>query len=83
MKLHRREFILLSLLGAAGAPVLGAASRPQVEVWKGPSCGCCKDWIKHMEANGFDAMTHDGGNADARARLGMPITYGSCHTALI
>ena len=24
-----------------------------VEVWKDPSCGCCRDWIDHMRASGF------------------------------
>lgn len=83
MKLRRREFALLSLLAGAGAPAPAVAPRPLVEVWKGPACGCCKDWIKHLEANGFDVRTHDSGNADARARLGMPISYGSCHTAQV
>jgi hypothetical protein len=58
-----------------------AAERTPIEVWTGPSCSCCHDWIKHLEANGFAVTTHDGGNVDARARLGMPINYGSCHTA--
>jgi hypothetical protein len=34
-----------------------------------------------LEANGFDVTTHDGGNVDARTRLGMPINFGSCHSA--
>jgi hypothetical protein len=52
-------------------------------VWKAPTCGCCKDWIKHLEANGFRVKAHDSGNTDARARLGLPIQYGSCHTAQV
>ncbi len=27
--------------------------------------------------------THDQGNTDARQRLGMPIRFGSCHTASV
>lgn len=59
------------------------ATKPLVEVWKSPTCGCCKDWIKHLEQNGFLVRSHDEGNTDARARLGMPIKYGSCHTARV
>ena len=59
---------------------LRAAENARIEVWTGPSCSCCHDWIKHLEANGFDVTTHDGGNSDARSRLGMPINFGSCHT---
>jgi len=59
---------------------LRAADSTPIEVWTGPSCGCCHDWIKHLEANGFVVTTHDGGNGEARERLGMPVRYGSCHT---
>ena len=51
-----------------------------IEVWKEPSCGCCKDWVKHLQANGFQVKTNDTGNSEARARLGMPIQYAACHT---
>ena len=70
---------LLPLMGMARAQ----AALPQVEVWKDASCGCCKDWIAHLEKNGFEARVHDPGNADARKRLGIPIEYGSCHTAVL
>ena len=63
----------------------GTRPGPLIQVWKGPSCGCCKDWIAHLQANGFQAQTQaqDSGNSDARARLGVDIKYGSCHTALV
>ena len=54
-----------------------------VEVWKDPSCGCCGDWIDHMQKNGFKVTTHDVGNNAVRKRLGLPEKYGSCHTALV
>src|SRR5690606_40989756 len=58
-------------------------SGPLVEVWKSPTCGCCKDWIAHMEANGFRIDVNDSGNTAARARLGIAQKFGSCHTALV
>ena len=58
-------------------------SKPMVQIWKSPSCGCCKDWIVHLEANGFATQVSDGGNAAARKRLGVQDKHGSCHTALI
>lgn len=67
------------ILGASG---VNAATRlPLVEVWKSPDCGCCVDWIRHLEAHGFSVRPHDLGNAEARARFGMPARLGSCHTA--
>lgn len=86
--LRRRQL----LLGAAATTLLGRsalaaeskpAATPLVEVWKSPSCGCCQDWMTHLEANGFRTRAHDEGNTDARARFGLPLRYGSCHTALV
>ena len=60
-----------------------AAERNLVEVWKSPSCGCCKDWVAHLEANGFEVKVSDVGNTGMRGRLGIPAALGSCHTALV
>ncbi|HEU4459537.1 MAG TPA: DUF411 domain-containing protein [Methylibium sp.] len=60
-----------------------AQARTAMEVWKGPKCGCCKDWVTHMEKNGFSVRVHDDGNTDARERLKVPIAFGSCHTASV
>ncbi len=60
-----------------------AQTKPLVEVWKDPNCGCCKDWMAHLEANGFAVKAHDQGNTAARRRLGLPDRYGSCHTATV
>lgn len=75
-------------LVVASAPAVMAQARSAnsvaMTIWKAPTCGCCGDWIKHMEANGFKVDTiHDIGNNAMRARLGLPARYGSCHTALI
>jgi hypothetical protein len=72
-------------LAAAGAPqaVLAQQQPTQVEVWKSPTCGCCADWVKHLEQNGFKVKVFDVGNTQMRAQLGMPERYGSCHTARV
>lgn len=75
---------LLSILLLLLAPAAFAADPPlRVEVWKGPSCGCCNDWIRHMEANGFTVSSQDTGNSEVRARLGLSARLGSCHTARV
>jgi hypothetical protein len=80
----RRKFIAAALAAAAAAvPTVVAAASVAVEVWKAPTCGCCKDWIVHLEANGFKVQVHDSGNTAARARLGIPMRLGSCHTAQV
>jgi hypothetical protein len=80
----RRAF--LALLLAAPLPAI-AASDPRdatkVEMWKEKSCGCCGDWVRHLQGNGFVVAIHDTGNTAMRARLGLPAELGSCHTALV
>jgi hypothetical protein len=53
------------------------------EVWKDPNCGCCKDWVAHLEAGGFKVKVSDTGNDRMRERLRVDRKYGSCHTALV
>lgn len=74
------------LAGAIALPWLttwAAVPRTVVEVWKDPSCGCCKDWVAHMEKAGFDMRVYETGGAAARARLGIAAKFGSCHTASV
>jgi hypothetical protein len=81
--LSRRSFTGLLLVGAILPKAFAAPNKKLIEVWKGPTCGCCIDWIKHLEANGLSVKSYDTGNHDMRAKLGLPVQYGSCHTALI
>ena len=89
----QRRLALSTVAGAACAvwlptalalgPTTTKSKKPQIEVWKDPDCGCCKDWVIHLEANGFAVRVNDSGNAAARARLGMPTKLGSCHTGWV
>ena len=81
----QRRLLLGSMAGFAFAStglVLAQQSK-LIEVWKDPSCGCCKDWIAHIEKSGFRVAVKDSGSNAARAGLGMPQKFASCHTALI
>jgi hypothetical protein len=80
----RRQW--LAALGAVLLPAAWAnpAAAPLVEVWKSPTCGCCVDWIKYLQAKGFQVKVNDVGFTPAvRAKLGIDDRYGSCHTALV
>lgn len=80
----RRALVFALLCSPAFARFAHAQpALPLVEVWKSPTCGCCNDWIKHLEQAGFTVKPHDTGNNPARARLGMPNRYASCHTAQV
>lgn len=82
MKFSRRHFLqVLAALGVVPS-VQAQYALPRIEIWKSPTCGCCKDWISHLQVNGFSVQTHDvPSTAPVRARLRMPEQYGSCHTA--
>lgn len=69
--------------GSQQAAVKSAnAELPVVEVYKSAQCGCCKIWAEHLEKNGFKVVQHNVDDIPAmRKKLGMPIQYGSCHTA--
>ncbi|WP_370869103.1 DUF411 domain-containing protein [Rhodoferax sp.] len=74
------------LMGALMLPLAGMAAAPKsipMEVWKDPSCGCCKDWIAAMEKAGFSVRVSDTGNKGVRAQMGLPAQLGSCHTARV
>lgn len=84
--MQRRLFVqgITSLaVASVTTPAVMAQTRPRVEVWKDPDCGCCQDWVSHLEASGFQVKVHDSGNTAARARLGVPNQLGSCHTAQV
>ena len=81
-KLRRRFCAGIALAPLSGS-LLAKAGLPVVDVWKSPTCGCCRDWIEHLEESGFTVRAHDTGNNVVRQRLGMPSRYASCHTARI
>ena len=84
----KRRHALGSLLSACGLLAIPAVLQAQgqavlVEVWKSPTCGCCKDWMRHMEVYGFQVRAHDTGNTAMRQRMKIPLELGSCHTAVV
>lgn len=83
--LARRSFLAMAAMAVSPLAVV-ANPKPSpvfVEVWKDPNCGCCQDWVVHLEANGFTVKVNDTGNAAMRTKLGIDAKYGSCHTALV
>jgi hypothetical protein len=88
----QKRCFLNAALGFVGTTAMGfplaalAKAKPKIEVWKTASCGCCHDWVKHMEMNGFELKVNDitdAAKSTLRAQLGLAEKYGSCHTALI
>lgn len=62
------------------------APAEKVTVYKTSSCGCCKLWVDHLKASGFDVQAMDVSAADVRAvskAAGLKDNDTSCHTAKV
>src|ERR1041384_6103369 len=87
--LSRREWLRTAAARAAGPGVAGrlnaqVAAPIAITVYKSPTCGCCKNWVQHMESNGFKATVHDMEDpSEAKRTMGVPAALQSCHTALV
>lgn len=72
----------LTLLGLL--PLASAGRAPTVTVYKNPACGCCGNWVKHLQANGLKVVVNEVDDvAPTRRRLGVPDALASCHTAAV
>jgi len=78
-----RRSLLLGTLSFIATRAWSTPPPLTIEVWKSPACGCCRDWIAHLASDGIHARVQDVGNTAVRHRLGIPIEFGSCHTAMI
>lgn len=88
---NRRHAILWWGVGAVGV-ALGAiavatltgphAGGQEIVVYKTASCGCCKQWVAHLEDYGFRVDVSDLVDLrPVRAELGVPEALTSCHSA--
>ncbi|UZJ42997.1 DUF411 domain-containing protein [Marinimicrobium sp. C6131] len=67
----------------SASAVNNTANATALTVYKSPTCGCCEDWITHMEGEGFEAaIEHPSRMATIKAELGIAPEYGSCHTGV-
>lgn len=52
-------------------------------VYKTPDCGCCEDWIEHIESHGLDAsVQHPEDLSLFKDRYDVPQQMRTCHTAV-
>jgi hypothetical protein len=69
-------------LHSGAEPMLAAKkTQPLIKVHKSPTCGCCEEWVTHLEKNGFKVEVFNEDNLEGiKQRLGVPFGKGSCHT---
>jgi hypothetical protein len=77
-------FACFALASGAWLNAQTAAKKPQVTVYKSPTCGCCSNWVEHMKAAGFDVKAMNVDDIDqVKKTYGVPASGSSCHTALV
>lgn len=55
-----------------------------IKVYKDPNCGCCKEWVKHLEANGFKVETMDMPDLSLlKQKYGVTPELEACHTGVV
>lgn len=85
--IDRRQLLLL--LAGAGLALPGparaaATTYPNIRIYKHWACGCCSDWVEHVEANGFKTSVENRGDVDSlKQKFGVPKGLQSCHTAIV
>jgi hypothetical protein len=88
--LTRRDWLQLTLAGAATALIsrraFSATLAPRrLTIYKSPTCGCCANWVKHVQSAGFTVDAHDVGDdmlAQIKDNAGIPQALRSCHVAV-
>lgn len=77
-----KKMLITALLAATYSLAYGAGEA--VTVYKDKNCGCCGDWIKHMEASGYKVKAVNSDDMSAvKKRYGVPESMTSCHTAVM
>ncbi|WP_206617981.1 DUF411 domain-containing protein [Hahella sp. KA22] len=79
---RRLSGVLLALsAGFAGAQ---QATAEEMTVYKSPTCGCCKVWVDHVKAAGFDVTVHETRDVSpVKQQAGLAPQLASCHTAFV
>ncbi|MCQ4322275.1 DUF411 domain-containing protein [Stutzerimonas stutzeri] len=80
MRFIKPKLAIIAALLMAGS----AHAADVIDVHRDANCGCCKDWVKYLQDNGYEVRDHVESNMSAvKQRLGVAPRLGSCHTGVI
>jgi hypothetical protein len=84
MARHVFASALIAALVAVNSPASAQRPASTVQVYKSPTCGCCANWVKHLQQHGFKTQVTETENvADIKAQHKVPARAQSCHTAVV
>jgi hypothetical protein len=71
---------LLALLGSS----MARADPIEALMYKNPHCGCCEEYAKYLQRNGFKVTVKETHNMSLISRQnGVPEKLAGCHTMLV
>ena len=74
---------IAALIGSFNLESLTTDNSQLLLVHKTATCGCCKQWIKHLEKNGFSISTKDHQSLqEIKESYQIKSEYRSCHTGV-
>ena len=64
--------------------LLLAQSQPTMTVQRDPGCGCCLNWVAHLQKAGFKVLVTESPVMDkVKDQRGVPKEARSCHTGVV
>ena len=79
-----RDLSLGLLLGSAMLGTGALSAEQTITVYKSPTCGCCDQWVAHLEENDFAVETVDMTDLRmVKSMAGIAPEHASCHTARV
>lgn len=75
---------LIGLLAFASMVLFGDSTK-EIQMYSSPTCGCCEEWAKYMNAKGFQVKSHKDDELFMKIKEDFKIApkYQSCHTGVI
>ncbi len=78
MRFFTPIFAVTTVLSAS---VAHAAAPIEATLYRNPQCGCCDEYAKHLEANGFEVTLKDTTDlSQIKKMAGVPEQLAGCHT---
>ena len=75
---------LAALMAIGVTTAVAQRPMPTVEVYKTSTCGCCANWVKHLEQHGFlTRVTNVENITQVKVTHNVPGRLQSCHTATV
>ena len=80
----KKVLVVLSAVLSLSGATLAQRPAPVVQVYKSPTCGCCANWVTHMQKAGFTTKVTEIEDIDSvKTKNGVPARAQSCHTATV